>query len=173
MMTEDKLQLWAAEMNTLLTQISALDSGFDLEGNQIHAPAAALSDNIPAPMRSMYHVFNGLDIPDVYNGYFIDSAERVATAVERGMPTRIVGKPSRPIRVFGSDGGGGLFALDEDDGSVHYLQSDGVIEGGVFEESENVRARLVARHVADLLKLLLDDVGAFATGKEAHRYIID
>jgi hypothetical protein len=120
----------------------------------------------------MYLVLDGLTMPDVHNGYFIDTAARVVDAATRGLPTRIAGDPQRDVQVFGSDGGGGLFALSTG-GEVIYLQSDGVVDGGVFRESENVRARRIAVSVSEFLDLLLCDVRAFVTEKEHHRYLID
>jgi hypothetical protein len=166
-------QAWAAEMRALLAQISPMEFGDEANGNELRPPAATVADGVPAQLLPMYRVFDGFDMPDVYNGYFVDTAARVATAVQRGMPTRIDGSTPRAIHVFGSDGGGSLFALSMDDGAVFYLQSDGVVEGGTFHESVNVRARRVAGDVNEFLELVLRDVQAFAAGDENHHYVID
>lgn len=170
---DDFLEAWAREMRELLAELMSMDFGCPVDGNELRPSAAVIPDGVPEPLRPMYRVFDGLSMMDVYNGYALHAAADVVTAAERKLPIRLGGEPPREIHVFGSDGGGSLFALSTNDGAVYYLPSDGVTGEPVFAESEHVRPRRVAEDVATFLELVLRDVQAFVAGDEHHRYVID
>ncbi len=173
MATDARIEDWAREMRALLAEVMSQDVGYEIDVQELRPAAASIPDEVPTALRPVYRVFDGLSLPDVHNGYFIDPAARVLTARQRGEPTRIGGHPERAIHAFGSDGGGGRFALGIVDGAVYYLPSGGAVEDGAYLEDKLVRARVVADGVSEFLDLIQRDVRAFAEGREHHRYITD
>lgn len=111
-------------------------------------------------------------MPDIHVGYFIDTAQRILSAAVRGEPIQIVGDTKRSIQVFGSDGGGGRFAVASDDGAVYYLPSSGAVRDGRYFEDQLVQTRRVAGSVCEFMDRLKADVRAFVTGDEHHRYLV-
>jgi hypothetical protein len=100
---------------------------------------AALSEaGLPAELVTLYSVVEEVSLPDVENGFFIHTPDTVVDAVRCGQPTTVNGSlGGRPtdgarIAVFGSDGGGGLFALYPSDGRVYRL-SGGSLIGGTYD----------------------------------------
>lgn len=77
------------------------------------------------------------------------TAARVASVAERGEPTLVEGGRPIAIHVFGSDGGGGRFALGVSDGAVYYRPSS----------------------VSDFLDRLKTDIEAFVRGDRNHEYM--
>ena len=171
-MNHSNLDSWVEEMRELLTELAAADVGYEPDANQV-LPVFTSQAPVPEPLRPFYAACNGVSLPDVFVGYFIDTRERVAAAAARGEPVRIVGFLERPIHVFGTDGGGGRFALDTDDGSIYYLASSGGLEDGRYiAEKDFGRPRRVAGSVSEFFELLKDDVRAFVRGERAHRYLV-
>ena len=71
----------------------------------------------PGPLLSFYSTIDSVSLPDIGNGYFIHSPSTVIEHLaEYGHAT--LTNNDEPGVVFGSDGGGHLFALATD-GSVH------------------------------------------------------
>ena len=127
---------------------------------------------MPAPLRELYGACDGLSAPDVHVGYFIDPASRVASAVQRGEPVLVAGVRSYPVHVFGSDGGGGRFAVGLEDAAVYYLPSSGAVDERKFIENSASPVRRIAASVDDFLRRLRDDVHAFVQGDDAHEYLV-
>jgi hypothetical protein len=141
--------------------------------NFVRAPSAALPP-LPDPLVGMYRVCDGLVLSDVHVGYFIDPAERVASSSTRGEPVRIKGRNVTSISVFGSDGGGGRFAVNAAAGEVYYLPSGGAVAEGTYFEDERVRVRRLADSLIDFLGLIAADVEAAVTrsDSENHTYLV-
>jgi hypothetical protein len=171
---------WVPSIREQLGQLAERDFSFPLGTNVIREPAASRRGAMPWALKELYAACDGMSLPDVYNGYFIDAAARVATAPHRGEPRWIVRdwKTRRfaermPIHVFGSDGGGGRFAVGLRDGAVRFLPSSGAVREGKFIEGEWSRARRVGLNVRLFLARLLLDIRAFVRGKRGHVYLID
>ena len=179
--------LWVRLLGEKLTELAAEDVEHRRGTNVILAPVSPRPD-VPRLLEPLYEVCDGVRLPGVFVGYFIDPASRVASAVERGQPIRIEVKPTkrpdwapepkrsagpRPgsIHVFGSDGGGGRFAIETSDGSVHYLPSSGAVRGGVFFEDWAAVPERVAENLIGFLWRLKADVDAFADGNDDHAYM--
>ncbi|MFJ8582119.1 hypothetical protein [Micromonospora sp. NPDC093277] len=91
---------------------------------------------VTGDLLDLYSCVEKVSLPDAGNGLFIHSAEDVAEGVRGYQPTRLAGARSEDIVVFGSDGGGGLFAVSADDGSVYRL-GGGSLLGQVYETDES------------------------------------
>jgi hypothetical protein len=169
-MTKDDFEAWVNSVREMLTELVSQDFGYEPGLNEVREPSP-LHDLLPPELEPLYTAFDGLSFPDVHVGYFIDSAHRIASAAERGEPTLLAGAPPRRVQVFGSDGGGGRFALSIDDGAVYYLPSSGAVKNGVFYEDEEAPAIRIAADVAEFLRLLKADITAFVQGDQDHHYI--
>jgi hypothetical protein len=160
------------EVRALLDALTEQDLGYELGTNEVRPPGA-VGAAVPEPLRELYAALDGVSMPDVHVGYFIDTAQRIMSAAVRGEPIQIVGDSERPIQVFGSDGGGGRFAVASDDGAVHYLPSSGAVRGGRYFEDQLVQSRRVAGSVCEFMDRLKADVRAFVNGDEHHRYLVE
>jgi len=159
---------WLVAVREDLALLPTLDLGRRMGVNKVMEPSSSDLHRVPVPLWDMYRAFDGLSLPDVYNGYFIDSAARVVSAAERGMPIKVVGVSELSIHVFGSDGGDGLFALGLADSAVYYLPSWGGYHDGVFVEDELTRVRRVADSVQGFLWRLQGEIRAFVQGDVGH-----
>ena len=158
------MEEWLSAVRADLAELARLDFGYPLGVNEVRSSSATLPRGLPVMLDELYRGFDGLSWPDVHVGYFIDTAIRAASAPERGEPVVVLGETTFPVHVFGSDGGGGRFALGLNDGAVFYLPSGAVREGRFFED----RASRVRRTAGSLLGLLRDHLRAFVLGEDVH-----
>ncbi len=160
---------WARDLRVLLTELADLDFGYPLDTNEVIGPQPSPTQ-VPAGLEDLYAVCDGVSMPDVYVGYFLDSAAEVAARPARGEPTHIEGAARIPISVFGTDGGGNRFALGPG-GAIYYLPSSGAVLNGTFYEDHLVKASVKAATLLDFLWLLYGDVKAFIHDEKGHVYI--
>lgn len=171
-MRERDYKQWATSLRKLLRESTAQDFGYPLGVNEIHPPAAETS-GLPGGLCALYAVCDGLSLPDVHAGYFIDNADRVKSGASRGEPTTVSEFPQTHVVVFGSDGGGGRFALEQEAGVVLYLPPGGMVKDCAFIQDPQVHVRRIADSMLEFLYRLRDDVEAFSTQREGHRYLTD
>jgi hypothetical protein len=169
-MNSNEFKSWADQVTEVLVELASQHSDYPLGTNELRKAASHHVD-LPQKLQSLYEVCDGISLPDVYNGYFIDSAQRVASASNRGEPILVEGSQSIPIHVFGSDGGGGRFVLGTVDGAVYYLPSSGAVNNSTYIEDSVVTIRRVAGSVIEFLWRLNDDIKAFVYGHEGHVYL--
>src|SRR5579863_9897962 len=106
LMTTIDLAAWVNEVRGLVAELAAQDLTYPIGANEVRAPSPpAAPPALPSQLVALYAACDGLSLPDVHIGYFLDAADRVASARERGEPT-FVADAQLPIHVFGSDGGG-------------------------------------------------------------------
>lgn len=122
----------------------------------------ALSEvHLPEELRAFYASVGEIELPDVHIGYFIHSAATIGESVERMLPTRLESDSSQlDIVTFGSDGGGGLFAIGLNGGAVYYLPG-GTVEAGVYRGGLEA-VRVVSPDFQAFLDQLLSMTSAFA-----------
>lgn len=171
-MRERDYKQWATSLQELLSELTTQDFGYPLGVNEIFPPEAETS-GLPEGLRALYAVCDGLSLPDVHAGYFVDRAARVKSNASRGEPTTVSDLPQKHVVVFGSDGGGGRFAIEQENGVVLYLPAGGVVKDGVFIQDPQVHVRRVAHSMLEFLYRLSDDVEAFSAQREGHRYLTD
>jgi hypothetical protein len=169
-MGHEDFERWVAVLRKTLAELTTQRFDYPLGVNEVRSASSSRAD-LPHDLTPLYAVCDGVSLPDVHIGYFIDTAVRSSSAADRGEPTRIDGIHSTAIHVFGSDGGGGRFAVGTTDGTVYYLPSSGAVRDGVFFEGKVMKARRVAGSLLDFLWLLSADVEAFIQGREDHVYI--
>ena len=170
-MTDQDFKAWASSIRALLDELAAQDFGYPLGVNEVRQQATEYYV-VPSGLEQLYATFDGISLPDVHVGYFIDPARRVASAAQRGEPTRVNGAHPRAIHVFGSDGGGGRFALDTGNEAVYYLPSSGGVRDSVFFEDDVVRVHRIAGSIMEFLRMLKADIDAFVRGDENHNYMV-
>jgi hypothetical protein len=170
MMTKIDFNGWLGQVRAALAELASVDLGYPLGANVVRERSTAELPDLPSPLDALYRAIDGVSLPDVHVGYFIDPADRVASAAERGEPTLIEGDRPIAIHVFGSDGGGGRFALGLSDGAVYYLPSSGAVKEGRYLEDTASPVRQVAVSVSDFLDRLKADIEAFIRG-DKHDYM--
>ena len=82
-----------------------------------------------ADLVTLYAQIESVSLPDIGNGLFIHP---VADPAKSGQPTTLTGDTEDQITVFGSDGGGNLFALNATGDKVYRLSS-GALHGDTYE----------------------------------------
>lgn len=172
MMTASRFQDWVRAVRETLAELNSQDLGYPLGVNGVRERAAGHHAALPLQLKALYEAFDGVSLPDVHIGYFIDPAARVVSATERGEPIFVDGAQQIAIHVFGSDGGGGRFALGVDDGAVYYLPSSGAVRKGKFQEDRAAPVRRVAGSVSSFLDRLKADIEAFVRGDSGHEYMV-
>ncbi|TPQ22051.1 hypothetical protein [Streptomyces sporangiiformans] len=85
--------------------------------------------------------------------FFVHPADQTAAGLRGELPTRIVGTREDSVVVFGSDGGGALFALSATDGTTVYRLPPSLAAGGVYTEGP-IPCEVVASDLARFLCLL-------------------
>ncbi|MEU4693973.1 hypothetical protein [Actinoplanes sp. NPDC023714] len=87
------------------------ENAVTLATDESHAATDSLIDLTPIPsdLTTLYWVVHEASLPDLSNGYFIHSASTVAEHFQEYGAVRI--DDEWPALVFGSDGGGHLFAV--------------------------------------------------------------
>jgi hypothetical protein len=112
--------------------------GFEPGVNQLGPPAAeqalaSLQAIVPRPAADLidfYRCIGQVSLPDVGNGYFIHPADLVARQAADGEPRRIGPPHELDILVFGSDGGGALYAVPAaKPGPVYRLRECSIKDG--------------------------------------------
>lgn len=114
---------------------------------------ATLLDNSSAgDLIEFYSHVAQISLPDVGPGFFVDAAEEVIDGLRGAQPTRVISTPEREIAVFGSDGGGALFAVDRQTGAVVRLEGGALI--GADYEVERSGVQVIAPDFAGFMQFL-------------------
>lgn len=171
---------WLVEVASDLEALKDLDLGYPLGENAIRFPGDEISlrkllESSVAPAArdfiEFYRRCDGLNLPDVHVGYFLHPLRLVLDSEVRGEPVRISGVGSGEILTFGSDGGGGKFALRRNAaGEVLYLAA-GAVHSGVFD-GERTPARVLSDSFSGFLAMLGADIRAFVEGRSPWRYLV-
>ncbi len=174
------MKIWLKKANELLIELREVDFGYSLDENIIRPPKRedytqlTLSNSGYSDNQMLYNFYlecDGLSWPDVHNGYFIHSVEKLNEKEQRksNLPTKISGIYRSPILVFGSDGGGGLFAVRKQYNDILYLPN-GLIQEGIFD-GETANIKKIGDNFSEFLEKLLSDLEAFVFDKEGYIYI--
>ena len=121
-MDREWLANWRVSVAVKVDQLlETFQSRFGLEPgrNQLGPPApeqalASLQAIVPRPAADLidfHRCIGQVSLPDVGNGYFIHPADLVARQAADGEPRRIGPPHELDVLVFGSDGGGALYAV--------------------------------------------------------------
>lgn len=181
MMTTD-IRTKVEEIRESIDRLDESQFDYAIGVNEVRLPPDASAggsappghDNDGPGLRDLWRFYaacDGFDMPDLHVGYFVDPLRRVRTATERGEPRRI--EPGGlAVQVFGSDGGGGRFAIGTADGRVYYLPSSGAVHDGTFREDATVKIRPLAPSLLGFLERLHFDIEAFVEGRAGHVFMV-
>jgi hypothetical protein len=171
---------WRTRMETALEELRDIDLGYPQDENVLGPPAgpAALAEfasraglDPRSPLVDFYRACSGVSLPDVHVGYFIHEPGLVLRGLEGGEPRRLTGPYARAVVVFGTDGGGGRFALGADgDGEVLYL-GEGAVHDAVFDDADG-QVQTLAPDLPAFLERLLADVEAFVNDEEGWEFMV-
>jgi hypothetical protein len=101
-----------------------------------------LDADVHSDLIEFYGAIQGVSLPDLGNGYFVHTPDTVANPARFGFPNTVSGALNGRIAVFGSDGGGGLLAVQRSDGRVYRL-SGGSLNGTAYDV-ENFGVEMLA-----------------------------
>jgi hypothetical protein len=178
MLDEQRLIGWAAAIDAAAARalrdvLSTLP--FEPVAHTVGPPAseadlAALQLRLPWTPEDLLAVcrrVGPVNLPDIANSYFMFEPEYILGVLlyhDDGVPDRI-GEPfDEPVDVviFGSDGGGALYAIAVGDaGTVYRLRECGY-QAGVYHSFGGLGVTVVAENLDDFLDELLTAVTAFA-----------
>ncbi|MFH9003629.1 hypothetical protein ACH4E5_10355 [Streptomyces afghaniensis] len=131
--------------------------GYPPDDNQVEPAStpdvAANSADLPQDLATFYRHVDRVSLPDVGSGLFVHPAEQTVAGMRGDLPGRIVGSHEDSVVVFGSDGGGALFALSSTDGSTVYRLPPARVEDGVYTEGP-IPCEVVASGLAAYLSFL-------------------
>ncbi|MFF5491961.1 hypothetical protein [Streptomyces aquilus] len=117
---------------------------------------------VPSDLVMFYSRVEEVSLPDLENGIFIHPAQAVVDGLSGEQPTRLVGSVEDSIVVFGSDGGGGLFAMGSDGLTIYYL-SGGSFVGAVYE-ADSGEVRISASSLWEFLEYVRDELQSAVAG---------
>ena len=168
---------WASRLSNLLRELHSIDFGYPLgcnvvracEGSEVEAVLRSEGlDAIPG-LQAFYRICDGVNCPDVHNGYFLKSLTDLVEGVRDREPLTIGGCLEGSIAVVGSTGGGGRFAIYCPNGSV-LLLGCGLVQDRVFHAvPESVK--VMAPSFGEFLERLLLDVEAFVVDTPGYHYM--
>lgn len=171
---------WRTRMEAALEELRDIDLGYPQDENVLGPPAdpTALAEftsgaglDPRSPLVGFYSACSGVSLPDVHVGYFIHEPSLVLRGLEGGEPRRLTGPYAREILVFGTDGGGGRFALGAGgDGEVLYL-GEGAVHDAVFDGVDG-QVQTLAPDLHAFLRRVLADVEAFVHDEEGWEYMV-
>ncbi|MET7356830.1 hypothetical protein ABZS76_00135 [Streptomyces sp. NPDC005562] len=110
-------------------------------------------EGVPQDLVNFYRQVGEVSLPDLESGFFIQPVDRTLSGIRGDLPTRITGGRDDSVVVFGSDGGGALYALSSADGSTVYRLPPARVEGSVYTEGP-LPCEVVATTLADHLTTL-------------------
>ncbi|MEW2291381.1 hypothetical protein ABZ719_01555 [Streptomyces sp. NPDC006743] len=114
--------------------------------------AAALGGSGAQDLIDFYAHVARISLPDVGAGFFADEVEDVIDGLRGTQPTRVSGVSERNVVVFGSEGGGALFAADRQTGEIIRLEGGALV--GSDYEVEGPGVAVIARDFSEFMQFL-------------------
>ena len=109
------------QLNAILGGLKEIELGYPIGDNKIVRPrsdavtalAAAGLSSVDG-LSDLYSVCDGIDMPDVHHGYFIDSLTRLLAADSKSELRIVRQDVDTPVVPFASTRGGAIFAVARD-----------------------------------------------------------
>lgn len=152
---------WAGRMDALAsTFMEQFTSKFGYPPDENYVARSSTSGSeeiagvggVPDDLVTFYRYVERVSLPDVGSGFFVHPEGQTVAGLGGDLPTRIVGSREDSVVVFGSDGGGALFALSATDGSTVYRLPPSRVEGDVYTEGP-IPCEIAAPDLAGCLSL--------------------
>lgn len=145
------------DSNVVVTKSRTGRVGLDGEG---HGDA----DVLPVAVSEFFDLVEEVSLPDVWNGYFLGPVSRVIASYTGSAPRWLTVRGQRmEIVVIGSDGGGALFVVGVEDGSVMRVEG-GAMNDGVLGVARDDQVRHLAPSFAGFLELFAGELESFGEG---------
>lgn len=164
------------QIKAKLPDLYTIDFGYPLDDNVVRDASrpnelfdAFMSKKGAHWLASLYLACDGLSLPDVHTGYFLESLERLVSFAPSSEPHTVVNEQELAVLPFGSTGDGSLFVVDCDRGRV-LLLSPGPMREGRYDGLEG-RVKEVAATVPQFVERLCFDLQAFINDDQQHNYI--
>ncbi len=171
---------WIKSANSLLDELAEIDIDYPIGENTIRLPKnkdivnlylsnIGYSNN--KSLLNFYLACDGLSWPDVYNGYFINSIEKLneKEQLQKEIPVKVTGIYEDSIIVFGSDGGGEYFAIRKNHDDILKLLI-GPVHNGIYDGNSG-KVRIIGETLSEFLERLLADLKAFVLNEDGHTYL--
>lgn len=151
----------------LVSHLSAFEGrfGYPPDGNSVDTAAECEErerldlDAASGDLALLYRHVRRLSLPDVGVGLFVHSARQTVAGLRGDLPTRIAGAVDDSVVVFGSDGGGALFALSRTDGATVYRLPPGRVDGQVYHAAPLAPVEVLAPSLRAFLTYIETYVG--------------
>jgi hypothetical protein len=173
-LTEHWLGEWATQLNVAVERaLRDVVSGLPFEAgdHRVGPPASRVELDLlrqrlpwmPDELVALHRQVGPVTLPDIGNGYFLHALDGLLAMLYQQDRADQIGQP-RVGRidavVFGSNGGGDLYAVAVTDGRVFRLQDASYI-GGVYDSTTR-GITVVGEDLRDFLERFLTAVNAFA-----------
>jgi hypothetical protein len=147
------------KLRSVIKQFEGIDIGYPkdnhcIEGKKSELVVTRIANvfrlSPSSELIEFYQCCDGIELPDVGNGYLIYSAEDLISINSMDSEPRRLGL--NDILVIGGDGGGGRFAYLMDTGQIFYLPMAAVLNGEYLGGEAKVLATNIeglVRHFAD------------------------
>ena len=171
MLTAQWLADWKANLDSVTGRAlhQARAAGLEYDEHRI-GPLALESDLgarlpwAPDALAVLHRHIGPVSLPDIGNGYFLHSVDSLTDCLDHdGYPDHI-GEPfstNVEIVVFGSNGGGDLYAIGTHDGRVYRLREAQYLHGVYSGTTAGITT--IGEDLRDFLQRFLIAVTAFAT----------
>lgn len=121
---------------------------------------------VPPSIVEFFNVVEEVSLPDVWNGYFIGPATRVAAMHADKRPRWLeLGGRRVEILVIGSDGGGALYVVGVEEDSPVFRIEEAAIESGVLCPATERQVQRLAANVSAFLELFASSLESYAAGE--------
>ena len=159
---------WLDRMRALIRSLYTVDWGYPLGENfirNVNAEQSLVQKLFGSDIRlhhlvTYYQLSDGLELPDVRNGLFIHRVDMIHRGILAGEPTEISGPGGGTVITFGSDGGGGRYAV-RTGGEPEVLHLPvGRVKDSVFD-GKRYPIRVLAQDFCGFLRIVEEDTSAF------------
>ncbi|WP_433260415.1 hypothetical protein ACQPWR_17300 [Micromonospora vinacea] len=173
-LSEGWMSAWAVQLQAAVERAlrdGVSDLPFEADHHQVGPPApraeiALLRQRLPwmpEDLVALHRQVGPVTLPDICNGYFVHPLEELLALLDVQDRADRIGEPfaaSIEVVVFGSNGGGDLYAVATADGRVFRLRGASYVGGVYAGTGDNVT--VVGADLRNFLERLLTTVNAFA-----------
>lgn len=165
---------WRRDVTADLAVLGArfeADYGYPIGDNAVAGPssqddlvalvAGQLRDVMPSDVLVWCRHVREVTLPDVANGYFLHAPETFSAHVRGDGVHEIRGRHHDDVVVFGSNGGGTLYAARTQSANKIYRLPPGEVIDGVYD-SDDPSFAIIASGLVDFMNDLRDAVRSFA-----------